>query len=122
MANWGKASQLPREFVIDEAAIPASPTAVTTVLSEVARISVSNTTAGTITFTATDAAGNPLGNLNAAPIDPGNPASFEFHPPIRCTGGLKWGASGVGLVGSVEGWRVSGWALAASGYAESPRN
>lgn len=93
-------SPLPRELRLESYAVPTSatllPGTVATSLVDVERVSVSNSSGATRTFTLTDNAGNIKGNLSVVPIDVGGPASFEFKPPIRCTG-VKVTADASGL-------------------------
>lgn len=116
MATWGQTSQLPRKFenlqvLVAFSGLTAVPNAGTSTV-DVERISLTNTTASTITFILADGSGSPipLGNLDEVQIDPGSPASFEFHSPIRATG-LQWLASATGLYANITGWRTTGWTL-----------
>ncbi len=120
--RWGVTSQLPRQVSLQQQAVPITTAAAVsgcTVLTDLERISVTNTTASTITLTVTDGNDAPIANLNATAIDPAIPASFEFHPPVRCTGGIKWVASATGLKADVSGWRLTGWTAGTGSFAGS---
>jgi hypothetical protein len=113
--SW-RNSPLPKEVILNQVAVPTSPTAVTgvaaTQLFDIEHISLTNTTGASITFTLTDGSDNPIANLNAYPIDPNTPYIFEFFdPPERATG-LKWTSGGAGLVANVRGWKqIQGTAI-----------
>ena len=115
--SW-RNSPLPKEVILNQVAVPyAAPVAVTgvaaTQLFDIEHISVTNTTAATITLTLTDGLANPIANINSYPIDPStSPYVFEFFdPPERATG-LIWQASATGLVANVRGWKqIQGTAI-----------
>lgn len=111
---------LPRDF--DAAsnagglAVPSSTTVVTAGDTELAELSVTNTTSGNLTITLTNTAGVNIEDVVNVP--PGAPTILIWNPPLR-TLGLKWSASDVGLQGTVSGRKTTGWVLDASGYCTS---
>lgn len=106
MANHGCASRLPLEVSLQQQAIPTSAAAVTATDTDLIALRITNATAGAINLTITNAADNPVSGFNEIPIDPDTPYNFEFNTaPLRLVGGMKWVASGAGLVAEVAAWR-----------------
>lgn len=102
-------TQLPKDLNLARAAVPTGSTAVTTVDTDVAEVTVANTTGSTITLTVTDAAGNQI--VNVINVAANSPVSLQFSPAEFCSGGVKWLAGGAGLVGTIRGWQRMGLTL-----------
>lgn len=97
-------AELPKQLSITRAPVPFSVmTAVTTVDTEVAEISVANTTNASITLTVQDTQSTPRNLLYQVNIDPNQPVSLQFAPPELLKGGLQWQASATGLEGTIRG-------------------
>lgn len=113
-------SQLPVDVQLIQVAVPGSATAVTgvaaTAIVDVFRISVTNTDAGALNFTLTDAADIPLAGIDAVVLSPSDePLDLEFRQPIRCVG-LKWFGSSTGLIANLFARRNTVWTQT-GGYA-----
>ena len=102
---------LPQDVLVKGATVPTSTAARTTKTTDVSRISVTNTTASTITYTFTDGSDVVKANISAIPIDPGTAVDFEFRAPIRCDAGIKDVASGAGLLVDIFGRRHTSWSM-----------
>lgn len=101
---WGGPNvQLPKEILLTAGAVPTSLTPVTSVDSEVSEITVTNTTAGSLTLTVQDQQGTPIKLLNAINVDTNVPIILPYDPPALMSGGIKWIASGAGLTGTIRG-------------------
>ena len=88
------------------AVLQAVPTVATVLISQtcdVQRIVISNTTTGMLSVTITDNAGTPLTFLGALDIMAKSAFAVDLGG-TRFTGGVKWSASGSGLVGAVLAW------------------
>lgn len=106
--SYQDTSPLPSELLKNSYAVPATSTAISTVDTDVERVTLTSSDGAAHTFTMTDAAGNKKG-LDTVTVDPGVPVSFEFHPPIRCTGGVKVSSGTTGLLLDLEGKKLAGF-------------
>ena len=97
---WPFSTPVSPSFDTGLMAVPDSITVLTPSTVYVLGITVNNPTATSLTFTVTDTAGSTL--IPAMEVPPGLliPFSFAFEPIV----GLKWEASGVGLVGHIWGY------------------
>ena len=115
MPFGGPYTQLAKEVNLPLQAIPAVATAVTTVDTEVAELSVSNTTAGALTVTVTDGQSSAQGFLTTVNIPANSTTLIVSDSPILFKSGVKWNGSSTGLVGSLRGRSVLGLTLGANG-------
>lgn len=103
----GLYTQLPSEVNILAAAIPSGAmTPVTTVDTEVAQITVSNTSGGAITITIEDTQASPIAFQTNKSVPANDEVTYQFSPPLLFKGGLQWQAGGSGLVGTVRGRKL----------------
>lgn len=102
---------LPQDVQILDAVVPLSLTARTTKLTDLSRVTITNTTSGSLNYTLTNGSDVILANLGAFPVDPGVPVDLEFRAPLRCVGGFKDLASGAGLVVNIYGRRHTSWVM-----------
>lgn len=108
-------SVYPKDVNIVRLAVPFSVmTAVTTVDTEVAEITVANTTSGTITITVQDTQASPKQLFNVVNVDPNQPVSLQLSPAELMKGGLQWQASATGLVGTIRGRQLLALSLGAA--------
>lgn len=103
----------PFEIDITRAAIPASTTDVTTVDSWISSITVQlpASAGASVLLTVEDKQASPVALLDGVSIDPGQIMNLQFDPPARMPGGITWEGDATGLIGTIRGWRVSGWAV-----------
>ncbi len=110
---------LPRDF--DAAsyqgtiAVSTSATAVTVGDTELAELSMTNTTSATLTLNLTNTNGDFI--MDALNVAANAPVVILWNPPLR-TNGLKWYASSSGLTGTASGRKTTGWVLT-NGFATS---
>lgn len=111
----GPFTQLPSEVTSGPAAVPNSGmTDITTVDTEVALITITNTTAGALTITIQDKQTSPQALATSHSISANSELSYDFNPPRLFIGGVSWQASNTGLVGLVRGRKVLGLSQGAS--------
>lgn len=72
--------------------------------SWVEQVSVDNTTAGALTFTVTDNAGNGL--ITAQSIPANSTVVFSWPRPAKLVGGGKWNGSAAGLTAELKAYYV----------------
>ena len=68
------------------------------------QVVVSNPTAGALTITVQDAAGNKL--IPAVSLAVGSVNVFSFPRPVKLVGGASWLASAAGLIAEVKGYYI----------------
>lgn len=83
-------------------AVPTSLTAVTSTNTFVEQLYVSNTTAGSINLTVQDFSANKI--LATVPVPANSTAMWNWPSLLFSTGGVKWQASGAGLVAELFGY------------------
>lgn len=81
-------------------AVPTSSTSITTATSYLLGANFANTGTVNRTITITDTAGNQI--ADEIDVPPGVPVPIEW--PFLPTAGVKWFASGAGIVGKVWGY------------------
>jgi len=84
-------------------AVPAIATDLVSETCKLARLHVSNSTAGLVAVTVWDKSGTPLVLLPAYDIPPGAWLTIELGKVVM-TGGVRWQASGAGLNGYAEAY------------------
>lgn len=93
-----------REISSGLQAVPTSATDLATADAYILQIVVNNTGASSQTITISDKQGTPRDLLTAVAIDPGVPAVLVFPQGVRMKSGVRWSASGTGLVAEVFGY------------------
>lgn len=86
--------------------VPTSDTDLVTKTIFVDQITVTNGTAGTITFTVKDKQSTARAVIDANNIDAGETVTFDLGF-VKCENGISWSASGAGLTASVRGLRAA---------------
>lgn len=100
-------THFPKSFNVNASAIPFSVmTAVTTVHTDLALLSVANTTNAAITLTVQDAQATPQPLVYQINIEPNVPVILNYDPPQHMTSGLSWQASATGLIGTMRGTQI----------------
>lgn len=84
-------------------AVPTSATSATTVDTFLEQIYVSNTTAGALTLTVTDAAGTAK-IVPTFSVAANSSLSINWPSLLFASGGVKWNASGAGLQAELFGY------------------
>lgn len=118
MATWGKESQLPKEALIYNSAVPVFTSAgdpanlFVSGMTDIVRLDLENSTSATILFTMTDASGNHVANWSNVPIDPNTPQDYQFPANgQRMLGGVRMYAVSAGLYVNMTGFttgKISG--------------
>lgn len=104
-------SQLPKEVVVNQSAVPVFTSAgdptlcATTTLTDLEDISFYNANSVSLNVTVTDGNNNAVANLSSYPIDPNTPYDFQFRVPIRNVSGVKVYANSTGLKYSLHAWK-----------------
>lgn len=81
-------------------AVPSSLTDFTAVTASLFSVAVHNPTGGAITLTVTDKQGTPVQLVSVSIVASGTFLLESFYS-IPMLGGIRWGGSGAGLVGSI---------------------
>lgn len=80
--------------------VPTSPASITTAVSYLVGGNFTNTTLDNLTITITDTAGAEI--AKSIDVPPGVPVQLEWA--FMPTTGLKWSASGAGVIGKLWGY------------------